>query len=214
MSARKRRALPINRRFYSLVMRLAVPVLLLRLLWRSRQHSGYRSQIWHRLGFYGRHLASRSGERVWIHAMSVGETLAIALLLERLLAEQPHLSVLVTSTTLTGAEQVQQIGWPRLSGAGRLSIPLGRSGAFSNTGTPPWAHWSKPKSGRIYSRMLLPEAYPWSCSMRGCPRNQQQATPLSPGEPGKRWLILQWLPRKPNRTRVGYVRWVPPMGPS
>ena len=108
MSVRKRRPLPINRRLYSLVMRLAVPFLLLRLLWRSRQHSGYRSQIWHRLGFYGGHRAPRSGERVWIHAVSVGETLAIVPLLERLLAERPDLSVLVTSTTPTGAEQVEQ----------------------------------------------------------------------------------------------------------
>ena len=108
MSVRKRRPLPINRRVYSLVMRLAVPFLLLRLLWRSRQHSGYRSQVWHRLGFYGRHRASRSGERVWIHAVSVGETLAMAPLLERLLAVRPDLTVLVTSTTPTGAEQVQQ----------------------------------------------------------------------------------------------------------
>ena len=108
MSIRKRRPLPINRRLYSLVMRLAVPFLLLRLLWRSRQHSGYRSQIWHRLGLYGGHRAPRSGERVWIHAVSVGETLAIVPLLERLLAERPDLSVLVTSTTPTGAEQVQQ----------------------------------------------------------------------------------------------------------
>ena len=45
---------------------------------------------------------------MWIHAVSVGETLAIAPLLERLLAERPDLSVLVTSTTPTGAEQVQQ----------------------------------------------------------------------------------------------------------
>ena len=108
MSVRKRRPLPINRRLYSLVMRLAVPFLLLRLLWRSRQHSGYRSQIWHRLGFYGGHRAPRSGERVWVHAVSVGETLAIVPLLERLLTERPDLSVLVTSTTPTGAEQVQQ----------------------------------------------------------------------------------------------------------
>ena len=108
MSVRKRRPLPINRRLYSLVMRLAVPFLLLRLLWRSRQHSTYRSQIWQRQGFYGRYRASRSGERVWIHAVSVGETLAIAPLVERLLVERPDLSVLVTSTTPTGAEQVQQ----------------------------------------------------------------------------------------------------------
>ncbi|MGB2419167.1 MAG: 3-deoxy-D-manno-octulosonic acid transferase, partial [Luminiphilus sp.] len=89
-------------------MRLAVPFLLLRLLWRSRRHSGYRSQLWHRLGLYGRHRASRSNERVWIHAVSVGETLAMAPLLERLLADRPDLTVLVTSTTPTGAEQVQQ----------------------------------------------------------------------------------------------------------
>ncbi|MGB2103227.1 MAG: 3-deoxy-D-manno-octulosonic acid transferase, partial [Luminiphilus sp.] len=89
-------------------MRLAVPFLLLRLLWRSRRHSGYRSQLWHRLGLYGRHRASRSNERVWIHAVSVGETLAMAPLLQRLLAGRPDLTVLVTSTTPTGAEQVQQ----------------------------------------------------------------------------------------------------------
>ena len=40
--------------------------------------------------------------------MSVGETLAMAPLLERLLADRPDLTVLVTSTTPTGAEQVQQ----------------------------------------------------------------------------------------------------------
>ena len=108
MSVRKRRPLPINRRLYSLVMRLAVPFLLLRLLWRSRRHSGYRSQLWHRLGLYGRHRASRPNERVWIHAVSVGETLAIAPLLELLLAERPDLSLLVTSTTPTGAEQVEK----------------------------------------------------------------------------------------------------------
>lgn len=100
--------MPINRRLYSLVIRLAVPVLLVRLLWRSRRHSGYRSEIWHRLGIYGRHRAPRSGERVWIHAVSVGETLAIAPLVERLLAERPDLTVLLTSTTPTGAEQVKQ----------------------------------------------------------------------------------------------------------
>ena len=39
--------------------------------------------------------------------MSVGETLAVAPLLERLLADRSDLTVLVTSTTPTGAEQVQ-----------------------------------------------------------------------------------------------------------
>ena len=89
-------------------MRLAVPVFLLRLLWRSRGHSGYRSQLWQRLGLYGRHRAALSGARVWIHAVSVGETLAIAPFVERLLVERPDVHVLITSTTPTGAEQVKQ----------------------------------------------------------------------------------------------------------
>ena len=95
------------------MMGLALPVLLLRLLWRSHQHSGYRSQIWHRFGFYGRHRALRSGERVWIHAVSVGETLAIVPLLERLLAQRQDLSAMVTfyhaHRCRAGAAE---IGWP------------------------------------------------------------------------------------------------------
>ena len=136
------------------MMGLALPVLLLRLLWRSHQHSGYRSQIWHRFGFYGRHRALRSWERVWIHAVSLGETLAIALLLERLLAQRQDLSAMVTSTTPTGAEQVQQILDGRVERCWAPFDTPGRSGAFSDTATPPWAHWSKPKSGRISSRIL------------------------------------------------------------
>ena len=90
------------------MLRLLVPLLLLRLFWRSRGNSGYRAQIWHRLGLYGSHRAALARERVWVHAVSVGETLAIIPLIERLLAEKPEARVLVTSTTPTGAEQVRQ----------------------------------------------------------------------------------------------------------
>ena len=90
------------------MLRLLVPLLLLRLLWRSRGNAGYRAQIWHRIGLYGRHRPALARERVWVHAVSVGETLAIIPLIERLLAERPEARVLITSTTPTGAEQVRQ----------------------------------------------------------------------------------------------------------
>ena len=89
-------------------MRLLVPVVVLRLLWRSRDHAGYRSHIRRRFGWYGHDRPEHAGQRIWIHAVSVGETLAVIPLIERLLAERPNLRVLITSTTPTGADQVQQ----------------------------------------------------------------------------------------------------------
>lgn len=108
LSARTRLTFPINRQLYSLVMRLLLPLLLLRLMWRSRHHAGYRQNLLHRLGIYGGQDPVSPGNRVWVHAVSVGETVAIAPLLERLLLERPDLSILVTSTTPTGAEQVRR----------------------------------------------------------------------------------------------------------
>lgn len=89
-------------------MRLLVPLFLARLWWRGRNQSGYRAHLWHRLGWYGTALASRPHKLIWIHAVSVGETLAVAPLIERLLSDRDDLSLLITSTTPTGAAQVQQ----------------------------------------------------------------------------------------------------------
>ena len=107
LSARNRRTL-LSRRLYSLVMRLLAPVVVLRLLWRSRDHAGYRSHIRRRFGWYGHDRAIHSGVRIWVHAVSVGETLAVIPLIERLQIERPEVRVLMTSTTPTGADQVRQ----------------------------------------------------------------------------------------------------------
>ena len=89
-------------------MRLLVPLFLARLWWRGRNQSGYRAHLWRRLGWYDTALASRSHKLIWIHAVSVGETLAIAPLIERLLSDRDDLALLITSTTPTGAAQVRQ----------------------------------------------------------------------------------------------------------
>ena len=89
-------------------MRLLVPLFLARLWWRGRNQSGYRAHLWRRLGWYGSVPASRPRKLIWIHAVSVGETLAISPLIERLLGDRDDLSLLITSTTPTGAAQVRQ----------------------------------------------------------------------------------------------------------
>lgn len=53
---------------------------------------------------YGRTTAERpSGPLVWFHAASVGESLSILALIDRLLAASPRLQVLVTTGTVTSA---------------------------------------------------------------------------------------------------------------
>ena len=47
-----RRSLPLGRGTYSALLRLALPLLLLRLLWRGRREPGYRRHLAERLGLY------------------------------------------------------------------------------------------------------------------------------------------------------------------
>lgn len=96
--------------FYSQLLRLLVPLMLLRLLWRSHANSAYRAGLWQRLalGLPADQKISEQG-RIWLHAVSVGETLAMAPLIEQLLHRYPARRLLVTSTTPTGAEQVARL---------------------------------------------------------------------------------------------------------
>jgi 3-deoxy-D-manno-octulosonic-acid transferase len=94
---------------YTLIMRLAVPFLVLRLLWRSRGVAGYRRKWWLRLGWGLPRLDANRTRPIWIHAVSVGETLAVSSLIDMLLMRYPKVPILVTSTTPTGAAQVARL---------------------------------------------------------------------------------------------------------
>ena len=98
---------------------MAVPVLLLRLLWRSRHNPAYRYKLFERLGYtLPNKPESRANEGdhwIWVHAVSVGETLAVAPLIEKLLSADPKRQVVVTSTTPTGRAQVERLFDKRVS---------------------------------------------------------------------------------------------------
>ncbi len=88
---------------YTLLLRLLLPLALLRLYWRSLGSPAYRQRIAERL------VRDRPGPGpadVWIHAVSVGEVRAAAPLIEHLLEREPPLKVLVTTTTPTGAARL------------------------------------------------------------------------------------------------------------
>lgn len=91
------------RLLYSTLLYLAVPFVLLRLLWRGVRQRAY----WHGVGErFGGAPRQPDGVAVWVHAVSVGEALAAVPLIRRLLVAHRG-SVLVTTTTPTGAARVR-----------------------------------------------------------------------------------------------------------
>jgi len=94
---------------YSVMMYSLLTPLLLRLWLRGRQHPGYRHHWRQRLGFQ---LDNYPTHAIWVHAVSVGETEAAAPLLRRLIDRGE--SLLVTTTTPTGADRLRQLFGDRI----------------------------------------------------------------------------------------------------
>lgn len=103
--------------FYSVgllaVLILASPYWLFRMLFSGR----YRDGLGQRLGLVPQGLRAflAGRESIWIHAVSVGEVLAIGRLVEMLQAIDPNLPVIVSTTTRAG-QQLARERWDK-SGA-------------------------------------------------------------------------------------------------
>lgn len=101
---------------YEAIWHLFIPFVILRLLWRSRHHRGYRQHIAERFGFYG--AKKLQTQPIWIHAVSVGETYATQAFIETLLHEG-H-SIVLTHMTPTGREAGRALYWKAIQ-QGRLA---------------------------------------------------------------------------------------------
>ena len=93
----------MSRFIYSLLYSLLLPLFVFRLMVRSLKAPAYRHRMLERFGVQ----RPTVGPCVWVHAVSVGEVIAISPLVQRLLNEKRR--VLITTTTPTGADQVKQI---------------------------------------------------------------------------------------------------------
>lgn len=94
------------RTLYSLVVIAAQPFLRRKLKRRGAAEPGYLHAIDERFGVY-RDAAAPGA--LWIHAVSLGETRAAAVLLERLRQLQPDLRVLLTHGTATGRAEGERL---------------------------------------------------------------------------------------------------------
>ena len=88
---------------YSWLMWALQPLLRRKLQRRGRDEAGYVQAIDERFGYYTQ--AATEGGYVWVHAVSLGETRAAAVLLQTLRAAQPDLRILLTHGTATGRAQ-------------------------------------------------------------------------------------------------------------
>ncbi len=122
---------------YGWLMRLLVPAMLPRMVWRGRVEALYRHAIGERLGFYAADVAAQvEPGRLWLHAVSLGETRAAVALLKTLRERRPGLRLLLTHGTATGREAGRA-----LLGAGDLQVWMpwdspGAVGRFLDTHRP------------------------------------------------------------------------------
>ncbi|WP_447594381.1 lipid IV(A) 3-deoxy-D-manno-octulosonic acid transferase [Aquipseudomonas campi] len=101
----------MNRHLYTLLLHLLLPIIVLRLFWRAWRAPAYGRRIGERFAF-GLPPMRQGG--IWVHAVSLGESIAAAPLIRELLARYPHLPITVTSMTPTGSERIQALFGERI----------------------------------------------------------------------------------------------------
>ena len=88
---------------YTLLLYLLLPLVLLRLLYRSLRAPAYRRRWLERFGLFA---PPPAWGGLWIHAVSVGEVQAVLPLVRQLLRDNPDLPITLTTTTPTGSARV------------------------------------------------------------------------------------------------------------
>jgi len=91
---------------YNLLLHLALPLILLRLLFRTLRAADYAKRIGERFAL---RLPPLQRGGIWLHAVSLGESIAAAPLVEALLVRHPHLPITVTCMTPTGSRRIGEL---------------------------------------------------------------------------------------------------------
>lgn len=91
------------RQIYTILFYLLTPLILLRLYWRGFKAPEYRKRWTERLAVYDKKFPKNV---IWIHAVSVGESVAVFPLIRLLQKQYPTDNFLVTTTTPTGSARV------------------------------------------------------------------------------------------------------------
>src|SRR5699024_1543327 len=95
------------RALYTMLWYFLLPVPWVTMWFRGRKAPDYRMRWSERHMYHG--APNTLPACVWVHAVSVGETLAAVPMIEELLRRYPTMPILVTTTTPTGSDRVKDI---------------------------------------------------------------------------------------------------------
>ena len=143
MSASMRQSLA--RAGYSLLLRGVVPLYRLRLLWRGRREPLYATAIGERFGRYREPFVPGA---LWLHAVSLGETRAMAPLVDALRAARPDLRFVFTHGTATGRAAGEAL---LRNGDRQVWLPFDTPGAVRR-----FLHSAKPIAGVLMETEIWP----------------------------------------------------------
>jgi len=104
--------LPMARFFYTILYYCLLPLIVLRLFYRALRAPAYASRIGERFGWFSLSTSAAPAfatRPIWLHAVSVGETLAAVSLVQALRNRYPQLPIVITTMTPTGSERVRAI---------------------------------------------------------------------------------------------------------
>lgn len=93
---------PWARRIYALVLYVVLPFVPFYLWWRGRKQPEYRRHWAERFAGYRDSKIAPQPQRIWLHAVSLGETRAAKPLIDALLAHSDDVHIILTHSTPTG----------------------------------------------------------------------------------------------------------------
>jgi len=138
---------------YNLLLHLALPLIALRLLWRALRAPDYAKRVPERFALCW---PKTPPGGIWLHAVSLGESIAAAPLVEALLERYPHLPITMTCMTPTGSARISALFGERVQ-HGYLPYDL------------PWA--ARRFIGRLRPRLaILMETELWPNHIHQCAR--------------------------------------------
>ena len=156
------------RALYSAITWGAQPLLRRKLRRRARAEPGYAVAVHERFGRYAQPLDSLVGHSgmdalgrfVWIHAVSLGETRAAAILLRELRAQLPGMRLLLTHGTATGRAEGEKLLQP---GDVQVWLPWDTPGAVAR-----FLRQFRPAIGVLMETEVWPNLIA-ACQRRGVP---------------------------------------------
>lgn len=92
------------RALYNILAYMSMPFIIIRLWLKSRRLPEYRQHVAQRFSFI-----QQLNGCIWVHAVSLGESIAAAPIIEKLLQRYPGDNLLVTNMTPTGLGHIQRV---------------------------------------------------------------------------------------------------------